>query len=189
MADEVLIRCLCGQLSINAKLKCTLPYKASICHCNICRHVTGALTFTGIGPIDTDGRDILASGLTSYATSENVIRKFCPTCGSHAIYHKQPENRWMVCSGAIDKVLVGEQTSLEQSTMHEFLADTLDGGLSWLLPDLPCYLVADNETPVKDLTSALQTHVRGQTNHEDHLLVAKCHCGKVKLNIGRPDDG
>lgn len=186
MADEVLVRCLCGRLSFNAKLKCTLPYKGTMCHCNICRHVTGALTFTGIGPIDISDPSF-SSNLTSYATSKNITRYFCPECGSHAVYHV--DNRWMVCPGAIDEVVKGGLGTLEEITGHEFVADTGDGGLSWLVPDAPYYLGADDEPPVKNIRSALQEQGNDTKKHEDQCLVAQCHCGKVKLNIGRPDDG
>lgn len=190
MADEVVIRCHCGQLAETVQLREALPAKGFMCHCNICRHVSGTLTFTGIymsnPPVET-----FKQKLVKYATSEKLWRYFCATCGSQVVYYVVKEDRWMFCPGAIDAVKRGEHGKVDRITAHEYVGDTLDGGLSLCIPDVPYYLEDDGQESVKDLQSELkrlQAEATTELDSEDKLR-AECHCGQVSLLIGRPDHG
>lgn len=188
MAQQVVIRCHCGQLSETVQLRDKIPLTGSLCHCNICRHVTGALTFSGVSLLSPPAA-VFKEKLVKYATSEKIIRYFCTTCGSHVCYYAVEDDRWAVCPGAIDEVLGEYHGKLEKYTGHEFVADTRDGGLSWCF-DIPSYMEDDGGTPSTDVKNDLrkvQLPASGNANQE--TLEAKCHCEQVRFSIKPAEDG
>ena len=59
--------------------------------------------------------------------------------------HSSKEDYWKVCTGAVDQIIGAdvnvEDTGLEKPVQHEFVADTLDGGIAICLPIMtedPC---------------------------------------------------
>lgn len=187
MGQEVIVRCHCGQLAEKAQLRDEIPVKGSLCHCNICRHVTGTLTFSGVTLVSPPAEAFI-SKLVRYPTSEKIHRYFCKTCGSHVCYYVVAEDRWGACPGAIDEVIGGSQGALEKYTDHEFVGDTVDGGLAWTLPDIPVYLAGLDGTPLTDLRNETRRLQESAKTTEEDKLEAQCHCGQVRLTVLRPDD-
>ena len=189
MAQQVVIRCLCGQLTETVQLRDKIPVAGSVCHCNICRHVTGAMTFSGVSLLSPPA-ELFKDRLVKYATSEKIIRYFCGACGSHVCYNVVQDDRWSVCSGAIDEVLGEYHGKLEQYTGQEFVADTQDGGLAWCLPGIPIYMEEDGAAPIANLKSELEKlHLASSHNGGKGTVEAECHCGEVKFSVKAAEDG
>lgn len=189
MAQQVIVRCHCGQLTEKVQLRDKIPLAGPLCHCNICRHVTGAMTFSGVS-LPSPPAELFKEKLIKYATSDKIVRYFCGTCGSHVCYYAVKDDRWAVCPGAIDKVLGEYNGKLEKHTGHEFVADTLDGGFSWCIPGIPSYMEDDGATPSTDLKGDLQKlQLAGSGNAGQGTVEAKCHCGHVNFSIKPAEDG
>lgn len=86
--------CHCGQFRITFKGQ---PTHSAYCHCGDCRRITGApaamlISFTDEQITAREGE------LTSYQSSSQVIRTFCPFCGSSVGYRddRLPEGYYHV---------------------------------------------------------------------------------------------
>lgn len=79
--------CLCGAVRYSAKGK---PLWVAHCHCASCRRQSGApmVTWAGYRPAAITWSGDAAK---PYASSEDVIRRFCPTCGTPLAYES---TRW-----------------------------------------------------------------------------------------------
>lgn len=188
MGNRVLIRCHCGQLSEEVQLSQTIPVESFLCHCNSCRHSTGALTFAGLG-LASPPVDIFTTKLTKYASSDKLWRYFCETCGTHVCYYVTTEDRWNVCSGAVEQVIGEGQGSLEMITKHEFVSDTKDGGLLPLFPPASVYLLAKEDEPAQDWKLDMAHHWKKSATGEPAAAIeGACHCGQVRFSVSRPKD-
>lgn len=187
MTDQVLIRCHCGQFSEITQLQGSTPVENVICHCNICRHVTGALTFTGLS-LASPPIEAFKTRLTRYATSEKVIRYFCSTCGTHIGYYIVRDDRWSVCSGAVDQVVGNNKGRLEKITSHEFVRDTKDGGLLSCFPRTNVYMEHDGGELASDWRKEIATTQGEGAIQQAKTLQAGCHCGQVNFLLSRPEE-
>ena len=74
-------RCHCGQVSYESAAE---PLRSALCHCTDCRRSAGAPSvawaFFPTDALKIDG------ATSSYASSEHVLRHFCPHCGSGLFY-------------------------------------------------------------------------------------------------------
>ncbi|MCO8311776.1 GFA family protein [Pseudomonas mandelii] len=72
--------CLCTAISYELLIT---PKAVSHCHCNQCRKGHGA-AFASYGSVPRSALRILngASHITTYSSSESVLREFCAQCGS-----------------------------------------------------------------------------------------------------------
>ncbi len=70
--------CMCGHIQFEVEGE---PNWVAHCHCADCRRATGAAMSTYVGCDVTKVRFEGASGQI-YASSEGVIRAFCPKCGT-----------------------------------------------------------------------------------------------------------
>lgn len=184
------MRCHCGQLTETVQLLDKIPLKGPLCHCNSCRYVTGALTYNAM-PLSSPPTEIFEKKLVKYATSDKITRAFCGTCGSHVAYcHGSGKDQWKVCPGAIDEVLGKYHGKLEDYTGHIFVADTSDGGLSWCMPDRPCYMEDAEGSPSKDTKKELKQLPEAGTNDTgEEMIEAKCHCEQVRFFIKPAENG
>lgn len=151
--------------------------------------MTGALTFSGIALINAPA-EVFTSKLTKYATTNKIDRYFCSTCGSHVCYYSYKDSHWHACSGCIDEVIGGYQGSLEKYDAHEFVGDTIDGGLAFTIPELPMWLEGDDRTLVADMRNEI-AKLKGSapSTADDDKVDARCHCGQVDFSIMRSKDG
>jgi hypothetical protein len=103
---------------------------------------------------------------------------------------------WSVCSGVIDRFAVGNEQvlrpSLENIVHHEFVGDTVDGGLAICLAELdghPVPMYAQGPDGVRaelpDFTKVRRQ--RREAAETSSFLDACCHCGGVAFRITRPD--
>lgn len=143
--------------------------------------MTGALTFSACALLNAPGQ-IFQSKLTKFATSEAIDRYFCSTCGSHVCYYVVSEDRWSACAGAVDHVDTDDGVALEEYTEHEYVGDTVDGGLACLFPDIPLYLEDDGQEKINSLEKAVSDMQKDVAfGHE--LVKAECYCGQVSMSI------
>ena len=80
--------CLCGKVSFELLEE---PKATSHCHCTMCQKQHGAAfaTYTSVRRSKfkyLSGQDLL----TSYKSSDNIIRKFCSFCGSNIEWAGHP---------------------------------------------------------------------------------------------------
>jgi len=73
--------CLCGAVSFTAH---ALPISTVNCHCADCRRATGAVygTVLYFRRSDVSAKGILGSYSHRSDRGTEVVKKFCPTCGS-----------------------------------------------------------------------------------------------------------
>ncbi len=210
MSAIVEATCLCGRIQESLQLASSVPVEGYTCSCNSCRYCTGVLYLSAL-PLKI--RPTFADKLQEYRSSSKVSRYFCGTCGSHVLLLLTKDSSWDLASGVVER-LVGPQClpmQLEQYTRHEFVGDTVDGGLTVCLAafrgeKIPLFMQGPDEEPVtfvpgqrrspfvshSDVTeaSAGQTEIStGTASPSSTKLLASCHCGGVQFNITRPTEG
>lgn len=130
---HITAQCLCKAHSFIATIpRSSLPLEATACHCNSCRHVTGAL-YSVDTPWPGDKEAIRNSMLKRYTFSERLKVLFCGTCSS-TMFWEQPEDGAGHRYGVLTGVLLNDSPEgLIRLTNHIFVSDTLDGGATpWL---------------------------------------------------------
>lgn len=128
--------------------------------------------------------------------------------------HVKKHDAWNLCSGVIDRIEQPEQVSsfsLEDIVQHEFVGDTINGGLAICLADshspapIPLYLQGP-DGPRIHLGHTVPEEGLGPSQRNDRLdhpkdhescdgekkaqaadLRAECHCGGVSFLITRPN--
>lgn len=163
-----------------------LPFKAYFCHCDSCRHVTGAPAANYFTiPQEVSQPDL--KDLIKYKTSEGTGRYFCGSCGTHLYVKDEGSNDICVAGGVTDKA-----EGIYEVVGHEFVADTKDGGISEFLPKIGnrqmCRAAAwpgkSEELPLgwtaSDRGSAEMPEDRKDT------IQAHCHCKGVAITVRRP---
>jgi hypothetical protein len=191
------ITCLCGAVSEPGTLleHREFPVAASICHCNVCRRTTGSFG-ASFPPLISSLSKTTVTRLTAYKSSEKITRYFCSSCGCHCFLFHHPRNKWYCLGGVIEKRQTSKTSGLENITevkLHEYVSDTVDGGLTYLLSNL-----GGRSIPVwSDEPGSLEiSHEKIQSQFKDSIktllpsekssyLPAKCHCGGVSLMIKR----
>ena len=186
--------CLCGNAAHSIALPATdFPLKIHMCHCDSCRHMTGALCLTVVFlPESYQPEQALVDKLHPFQFSKRITQYFCPDCGTHVLARcledeNDPNNKvtWDVASGTLEQI-----EGLVELAGHEFLADTLDGGFSDFLPELGGKSIARwPQQPGKDeqLPQPWTSHTRpSDTPKPSDKLHAHCKCGGVSFYISRP---
>ena len=87
-------RCLCGAVKYQFSSE---PIAARVCWCKDCQHIASNGTVNAV--VTTDGLIIEGelSGYTSIAESGNeVLRRFCPKCGSHLFANSSARPQYTV---------------------------------------------------------------------------------------------
>jgi len=94
-------RCLCGQVRFEFDSQ---PTDVSICHCSLCRRMTGT-AFGVYARVPATSLNVIsgAAQLNSYDVTEKLSMLSCRNCGSY-IYakHKDYSEFAYVCLGALD---------------------------------------------------------------------------------------
>ena len=209
MSATVEVACLCGGIKETVQLDSTLPAKSITCSCTICRYCTGVLFISGI-PLK--GRPTFIDQLREYRSSEKVSRYFCPTCGSHMALFMTANSSWDVLAGVVERVVDQNHSRarLQQYRQHEFIGDTIDGGISvCLVPvqgeKIPIYMTAPDEgDPVTVVPGRRPSPFVSQSGGTASIeqssdppaaekagsekLPASCQCGGVQFNVTRPNE-
>ncbi len=75
-------RCHCGSVRYEVQ---GVPITHALCHCDDCKRCSGA-PLVGWAMFPETAFLLLSGTTTTYASSENGRREFCPTCGSGLFY-------------------------------------------------------------------------------------------------------
>jgi hypothetical protein len=203
---ELTAECLCKANKFTAQIqRAELPLRTAYCHCDSCRHVTGAMHTSEI-PWHGDGAAIhSAVTLRRYAFSQRLGLLFCPTCGTPMFFETRGEGSAAPKYGVLTGVLANiDVKSLFKITDHLFVGDTLDGGATpWL-----CDTNGDDvERPRlwhghRDRSELLEqppvansdaTALAPSTGDKDNVnkddkdeIPIRCKCGGVDLVLRRP---
>lgn len=149
------------------------------------------MAFSGV-PLAAPPIEAFQQKLIKYATSEKISGYFCGTCGTQVGYLWTAEDRWMVCPGAIVEIIGPSSGNgkLEKYNYHEYVADTIDGGLSNSIPNIPCY-VETRDGPIWPDPGAKPAKKSASIagTYGEEKLQASCHCGGVQFSILRPQPG
>jgi hypothetical protein len=110
------------------------------------------------------------------------------------------DNTWLVYSGAIDEIKVPKHeslTRLERVVEHEFVGDTIDGGMATCLDQVNGSQVAmrargPGSNKVGDGLDDIQRNLARSDKDIDvaqteDTLKARCHCGGVQYQVTRPN--
>ena len=197
------LTCLCGDISEPGTLISNpeIPMNLEICHCNPCRRTTGSLGVAFPTLNSSPSQDTL-SKLTAYHSSQNTIRYFCSTCGSHCFVVNYPNKEWYCLGGIVEQSPKSKATNttwpedIIKVSRHDFVLDTVDGGLVPLMLNLngrsiPTWSAASQERSSFDLPHTTVLSLPSKSTNtlpspkEGSYLPAKCHCGGVSLLIKR----
>ena len=176
-------QCLCKAHTITTAVPAAaLPLPARICHCNSCRHSTGAMYFTSVWWPGAN-TDFLALPLKRYAFSPRQTVLSCATCSSALAVHIHGSGSERV-SVSTASLSCDENVQLIRVTDHMYVADTRDGGATPWLRDLhgaPIPLRKGSHTSEELSPDWQQT---AQISAQDEIPLY-CHCKSVDLRIRR----
>ena len=204
MGMTVDITCLCGKSKCRVEVAAqALPVKTTLCHCNICRYTSGLLC---VSYLTLEAPPELHVPLTIYQSSAKMIRQFCSVCGSHVFAYNSKLHKWYVATGVIetpDSDVVGRMVPTTEAIQHEFVSDTVDGGLAPCLvslrgrqstffaqgPDQKSLAVDSNGQPkLPPIKTDLAEPPRPHPLCSEDRLRAGCHCGEVQFSVSRPNE-
>ncbi|PVH81202.1 hypothetical protein DL98DRAFT_458406 [Cadophora sp. DSE1049] len=198
------LTCLCGNISVPGALleSSKLPIQLKICHCNFCRHVTGSLGMA-FPPLRASPSPETLAKLTGYKESEKSTLYFCPKCGCYGFISTYQKN-WFCTAGIIEQSTsskadaVSWPNNIIKVSCHDFILDTIDGGMTPFLLNLngrtiPTWPAAVDKSPDakydlahEDILSLPQKSLKDLAlPGENDYLPAKCQCGGVTLLIKR----
>jgi hypothetical protein len=204
MGVVVNITCLCGKSKGKAEVAAeSLPVETMLCHCNSCRYSSGVLC---VSYLTLTAPPEIADCLQTYQSSVKMQRMFCSVCGSHLFAHNSELNEWYLTTGTIETLDPTSGAMMETTKLmqHEFVSDTLDGGLAPCLAkvqnrNLSCFAQGPDQEPLAfDTADGLPTlsfamkQLTGKqlpiSNASGDHLHASCHCGGVQYMISRPNE-
>lgn len=188
MAD-VDISCLCGKGKSRVRLTDNVPAHSFICHRSQCRHNMGSLCHSVL-PIT--GRPQIVATLEVYIVDNSLSRYFCGTCGSHMI---DKSEGWAVQSGCVERIHSEQVSSaLEEIAGHEYVHETLDGGLSFCLAgedpsgfDRRMQEIEPSFSAAGAQNASIIPNTISMKDDRERLW-ASCICGGVQFFITKPNE-
>jgi len=181
---ELTGKCLCGEASYSFTVDQQL--NTHVCHCNRCRHLSGALCATTVDLPKTYKPDAqLIDKLVAYKSSPPYTRYFCSTCGCHVLERDERFGRWRVCQGTLNNP--EEAASING---HVFVEDTKDGGCSdWVSFVKNQKIKRWNGFPDESSEVPDGWHISEQTPIDNQAPVhAHCDCKGVTFYVSRPSE-
>jgi len=129
--------CLCGAVRYRVSGE---PRSSSVCHCRSCRLAAGAPAVGWI-VFDADQVQLLRGHPASLHSSPNVVRSFCPRCGTPLAYRN---------ADAPDILELTTATLDHPELFPPTLEIWLEHRIAWqaLNPGLPHHLHGSNEPPL-----------------------------------------
>ncbi|KAF2029722.1 hypothetical protein EK21DRAFT_67137 [Setomelanomma holmii] len=123
--------CLCKANIFTSRVsKSNLPLQAYACHCDSCRHVTGALYSVDLR-WPTPRAEVNVSKLKVFHHFASIDLLFCPTCSTPMFFADRNDKDRLL--GVFSGVLTNEDVNLVEFANHIFINDTKEGGASvWL---------------------------------------------------------
>lgn len=182
-------RCLCGAVHFTIDIPTLrLPLAVRMCHCSLCRYVTGApfIVHTTL-PHGIKPQFIAPSSdhnITNYAPAGvSCTLGFCSTCGCHINARDPVDSDSYVVSSSI----FSEQTpDCFRFKLHVFSKSAKDESFCSMLTcigdrEIIVWNPPDNDPRAKIVESKIEVGEDGQEQ-----LRAQCHCGGVSFTIKRP---
>jgi hypothetical protein len=186
--------CLCGDAAHEITLPSdAFPIPTYFCSCNSCRHMTGTLFLSSafLPPSYRPSSDLL-NRLTSFKFSNRITQYFCKRCGSTMLSHCIPKPTSIYRSGSWD-VMTGTLEAFDgvlDLKGHEYIHDTLDGGISDFLHTLHDRPLDRWSHDINGETSQLPPYWRSpgipQNLDTSARLPAHCKCNAIRFYIARP---
>ncbi|PPQ77478.1 hypothetical protein CVT25_011349 [Psilocybe cyanescens] len=190
-------QCHCGIGTFHvAFAKSRLPITNFLCHCDICRHVSGEMAFfflpiEGIqlaGPYASHPIDLSKDcNLTEYRTSPSTAWYFCHNCSAH-LFLTTRDAEWFVAAGSLERT-----EGLAEVSCHINVADTMDGGMADQIQVvdgkvLPRYSkrVGSEQIPLGWRSEKLKSH--SESSRTSQTMRAYCHCGAIDIYVTRPNE-
>lgn len=192
---DIIAQCLCKAHTFTASIPpSSLPLEASYCHCNSCRHVTGAM-YSCDAPWPGPQETILNSTLARYNFTQNVTVRFCATCSSPMFFHEHYEGRPESLGVFIGVLTNHPVDKFVKVVDHIFVEDTIDGGATpWLMdinPDgTPPKLWKGRMNTTEELEApwpAIDSLMKAEDKTGPDLIPLQCHCKGVNLTVRRMD--
>jgi hypothetical protein len=203
MNRDTHITCLCGESDGTITLAAeSLPVETLLCHCSICRYTSGVLC---VSYLTLANPPEMKPSLATYQSSARMERKFCGVCGAHVFAYNADLDEWYVATGVIETRDSSKGSAMMQTTRlvrHEYVADTVDGGLALCLEaikgrNLALFAQGLDEAPLKlsmskSIPALASSHPGGEQEADPNPLAeihlyASCHCGGVQFRLSRPD--
>jgi hypothetical protein len=189
-------RCLCKANVFEAEVtKAQLPLQAHSCHCDSCRHMTGALYSTCIEsrwPVPK--AEVDTSKLKVFYFTSSVDLLFCPTC-STPIFFVTKKDREEDFLQVFTGVLQNDAVDLVKFTDNIFVHDTLDGGASvWFKhnpdgSDIKSFATSKGGEQAEEITNDWPppTSLTGYEAKKEESVPIRCKCKGVDLVLHRGD--
>lgn len=176
-------RCHCGNARNAYSLSftgSTFSLKSSLCHCVDCRRVTGSLIGTwAVIPMAAPD----TSRLKSYASSAEIQRYFCRTCGA-SIYNIGA-TEWDLATGLIEDL---DHSLLDRVQLYSL--SSKDGGASIWLPDKlydrPLIRLSSGRYSHEVSDATLATVADYPHSTDSSFMHGSCHCGAIQFYLERP---
>jgi len=192
---SAILTCHCGAVKEpGTLLNCDhLPAETEFCHCDACRHSTGAAFGGGI-PLHHRPDSI--SKCAVYMSSTKVTRHFCRRCGCHCFVQVQRDGSWWASGAIVEQTAESKArreawpSDLLKATEHYYIGDTIDYKVPARMAhmydkDLPSYEADTEQPPLGTDDIVERSHAPAAADYATQLT-AQCHCGNVALEIQRP---
>ncbi|KAH7382416.1 Mss4-like protein [Phaeosphaeria sp. MPI-PUGE-AT-0046c] len=185
--------CLCRANKYEATVsKSKLPLHAYICHCDSCRHVTGALHSACLRwPVPR--ADVNVSALKVYQHFTKINLLFCPTCSTPMFFADREDTNRLL--GVFPGILSNNGVDLVKFGNQVYVFDTQDGGAAvWLRHNADGSAIVSfkhddepdvtNEVPPEWPPSAQLT---GYSPRKEETIPIRCKCEGVDLRLHAGD--
>lgn len=191
-------KCACGTIQHEMFLpQAAFPIDGCHCHCTSCRQMSGGLCFTSIPLLSEDEyqpKEEIRQKLSGFEFSKDrITHYFCPVCGMHMLARVLPKDRnitvatWFAtCGSLIDAENV-------YHPQHEYVEDTIDGGITNTLQFVNNKLVtrwASHPKEARQLPLYWVSPIRPSLSSlPADKLYARCKCHGVEFWITLPANG
>lgn len=187
-------RCLCKANVFTTEVaKSQLPLQANLCHCDSCRHMTGALYAVDLR-WPTSKAEVDVSKLKVFHFSSRFDLLFCPTCSSPMFFTfgKGRDDGYL---GVFTGVLDNETIDLVKFANNIFVHDTLDGGASvWFKhnadgSEIKSFAASDksDHPEVVSIGWPQSSDLTGYEVKKEDSIPIRCKCQGVDLVLHRGD--
>lgn len=181
--------CLCKANTYETTVaKADLPLRAYICHCDSCRHVTGAL-YTDALRWPAPRAYVDVSALKVYHHFPSIDLLFCPTCSTPMFFADRNDADRLL--GVFSGVLSNNDVDLIHFANQVYVSDTQDGGASvWLQHNsdgseiIP--FMQDDERRGPEMVPQKwppQEQLTGYAARKEDSIAIRCKCEGVDLQL------
>ncbi|OJD40374.1 uncharacterized protein BKCO1_1000535 [Diplodia corticola] len=177
--------CLCKAHTFSTKVSSSkLPLEADVCHCDSCRHSTGALyAVRTTWPQPREEVDI--SGLERYQFSADITHLSCGKCSTLMFYESRKYSGKLGTFSGPLKTMEAHPIRLAR---HIWVEDTVDGGASvWLRrpnadgKEIPRYRGRDGEIS----WDWPQASTGREEKQGQKFIPVRCHCKGINICMHR----